>query len=1703
MTQIRRQKLIQLKLDAAEQRARLHLQLLEEKLAIESQALEEEEDPQLTCNPPGNSQTLPNAHDVRLPACCQQNSEENELANCVTMLLARQSSTRELPTFSDEPEEWSLFYSQFTSTTKLCGYSDDENIARLARCLKGRARDAVYALLVSASNLDRIISTLKLRFGRPENIIEILLNKIHAIRDIRHDDIDRLIEFATAVQNVTATMKSTEEIGHLMNPTLIREIVSKLPSTLRYQWAIHAASLGVKTVTLSHISEWLMTMANAASFISSLTTKTSSDVKPPTRPNTRPWRPAVMATTPTAVNLSCTLCGDAHDIQSCERFIQMTTDDRWRFVTEKKLCFSCLSSRHQLRACEKKTNCAVRDCMRVHHTLLHAVRRVMKIDNAVNHTDNTVNTLNSADRHVFLKVVPVVVSGAKGDVLTYALLDEGAAVTLVNSSLLERAGITGPTSSLRIRGASGMTTIEPNSRLVSFNIRGVNVSNVYNVNSARSVNNLNICVDSFRYKKIVNKYPWVTDYVTDYDIRPDMIELLIGQDNIDLIITRQIIQRHKTGPIVSKTDLGYVVHGNVGLGSVPDDATVLHSCRCDELHELVKQSFSTDSFGVKQTNDFPRSREDQLALSIMERTTKLLPEGRWETGLLWKSDDLQLPDSLPLAMSRLNGVQKKMVSYPEFAFQYRSKIEENLDKGYITKIQPGDPVTKTRIWYLPHFAVFNPNKPNKLRIVLDCAAKSGGKSFNDFLLRGPDFLTSLPAVLLKFRTGKFAVIADIQEMFHRVLIRSEDRHAQRILWDGETYIMNVMTFGAVCSPSSAQFVKNINARRYETTKPEAYKAIVDHHYVDDYIHSFDHEDDLIRVVDDVVHIHASGGFNLRNFVSNSKRLLAHLPAEKLAPSCLKILSDVKDDQVERVLGVRWDRETDEFLFHLKFPKVSEAIKTGIKRPTKREVMRLIMSLFDPLGFLLYVTVKGRILLQTIWKSNVGWDDEVELSQFEKWQSWLTELQKTSEFRTPRWLFNDGCGKQEPPELHIFCDASSKAFASVAYLRDKTTDGKWHGSFVIARARVAPLKVMSIPRLELQAALMGARLAHTLKKNIDVNTVTYWSDSKTVLSWLRSDSGRFKPFVAHRVSEISELTEVSHWRWVPSGLNAADDATRETVAEDNTRWMNGPSFLREPKETWPPDDSIISLDPDDVEVKVCTITLMTVELPDDSRFSRYWRLIRSTAWFMRAVHNWMHKSSKRHGELIADEVKVAELIWIRKSQRRMFSDDIESVKKTGQVKRDSPLRQLTPFLDKDGILRVRGRICRADGDNDFRHPIILNPKDRYVKLQLMQYHVDSAHNGRERVLHEVRRRFWIINGRNAVKMTWNDCQFCKNSRAKPSPPLMADLPDVRLKVSRPFTYTGLDYFGPIIVKVGRRHEKRWVALFTCLTVRSIHLELVHDLTTSSVLMSLRRLIARRGCPSIIFSDNATTFRGADRELKRAVQSIDKDELITFGSIRHLEWRFIAPDAPHMGGCWERLVRSVKTSLRVTLKTRTPNDQTLMTLLTEAEFMVNSRPLTYVPLDFDDDLPLTPNDFLLPKTEFIDHPFGMFTDHDLLKRTWRESQRLADLIWKRWVKEYLPTLTRRDKWYRDSDRPLAIGDVVVVVDSYPATSGRLARSSRSSLVRTTWFALLKFGPDMDSTQDRRGNCAGWTYTHLEYQPSGTEGGDVVACNLIDKT
>lgn len=243
-------------------------------------------------------------------------------------------------------------------------------------------------------------------------------------------------------------------------------------------------------------------------------------------------------------------------------------------------------------------------------------------------------------------------------------------------------------------------------------------------------------------------------------------------------------------------------------------------------------------------------------------------------------------------------------------------------------------------------------------------------------------------------------------------------------------------------------------------------------------------------------------------------------------------------------------------------------------------------------------------------------------------------------------------------------------------------------------------------------------------------------------------------------------------------------------------------------------------------------------------------------------------------------------------------------------------------------------------------------------------------------------------------------------------------------------------------VGRRQEKRWGVLFICLTLRAIHLEVAHSLNADSAIMALRRLIGRRGTPEVIFSDNGTNFRAAAEELKKAVEDMNKKAVAENMSQRQIDWKFIPPSAPHMGGSWERLIRSVKTTFSFIFNNQKLKDELLLTLFSEAEYIVNSRPLTYVSSDSNDPEALTPNHFIMRAPPSEANCFHS-ADNSYYRKQWQKCQQMSNSFWKRWVKEYLPTLSRRTKWTDETD-PIKENEIVVIVeDNLPRNRWKLGK------------------------------------------------------------
>lgn len=1616
-----------------------------------------------------------------------------------SQLAARQAVPKDLPMFAGSPEEWPVFISMFNSSTSMCGYSNEENVIRLQKSLKGKAYDAVKCRLMHPSNVPGVMDTLRLLFGQPEAIVHSLITKIDALPPVREDKLEALVDLAVNVQNFCATVDACGLDDYMYNVSLLHQLVNKLPPTIRLDWARYRQT--IPRTNMATFGNWLYSLAEAASALS--IPPLIQDHKLP-KPEIRQAKKASMFihTQSNSDELpenpdECLLCkGCCKSVVSCRDFLDLPRDSKWAAVRNLSLCRTCLQ-RHEGR-CRGKP-CGKNGCSYYHHELLHNDKKMQpsvrnsSLEQAVpqelqrsSNSPQGCNTHQSDVNKVLFRYIPVVLDGKKGSIRTYAFFDEGSAMTLLDQELADQLDISGPIHPLGLRWTGGTERCEKNSQVVNLLISGTHSNAAkYQLNGVRTVNELMLPYQSLDMEHIGQTYPYCRNLpVESYsNVRP---QILIGSKHASIGLVLKSREGNLDQPIAVKTRLGWTIYGGCNHNDTPNLVQYsFHICEgeseLENLHQTVKDYFALDSIGISKTSKELLSSDNQRALSLLKNCTRF--NGRqFETALLWRYENSRLPDNKEMALRRYLCLEKRLQKDQELAKTLKLKMEEYLSKGYIRKLLPTEHQKHyPRIWYLPIFPVFNVNKPGKLRIVWDGAAKYFGISLNSALLTGPDQLCSLFSILLQFRENAIGVTGDIREMFHQVLIRKEDQQCQRFFWRDESgemqvFVMNVMTFGASCSPACAQYVKNLNADRFSAEYPEAVGIIKHKHYVDDAMFSTETPSQAIQLAQEIRQIHSAGGFEIRNWVSNSKQVLSALNEDYVEERSLDLTQGPM--ATEKVLGMWWCTATDEFIYKIQWERYGPELLKGAIRPTKRQMLQVLMSIFDPLGLISHYLMYLKVLLQEVWRSGIQWDEGVDSVLFEKWCKWLGLLPKIEIVKIPRWFRSTTMPSSCEMQMHTFVDASENGMAATTFLRF-VQDNKVMCTLAAAKTRVAPIRFHSIPRLELQAAIVGARLSQSVLASLSspIRQRFFWTDSRDVLSWINSDHRRYSTFVAFRVSEILDISEPNNWRWVPSRQNVADDGTKWEKYPDlssESRWFNGPDFLYRCEAEWPviPEPKTNT----NVELRSAFVSHHTAveSLVDPTRFSSWTRLTNVVAFVYRFVTNCRQKVRKQpivSGPLTMQELQKAEGHLFRQAQYNEFHDEMELLARnrnqtqTNPLPKNSRLYKLSPWIDDAGIMRMRSRLSACQYVSEAtKKPVILPKNSHVTTLLITHYHTKFNHQNHETVINEIRQKFVISHLRSRYRTVRTNCQFCKNERTSPQPPLMADLPTERLAAfSRPFTHVGIDFFGPMEIVIGRRKEKRWGMIVICLTTRAVHVELANSLSTDSCIIAIRNFIARRGTPRSIRSDRGTNFIGASRILDKVQKAYQEDQIMKEIVNAETSWTFNPPLSPHMGGSWERLIRSLKRNLMAICPSRTPTEDVLRNLLIEVESTLNARPLTHVPIDDEESPAITPNHFLLGSSNGSKPLVPLDDSAALLKQNWRTSQALAAQFWKRWISEYLPEITRRTKWYADT-KPIAIDDIVIIVDpNLPRNCwprGRIVATHigkdgriRSATVRTT--------------------------------------------------
>ena len=1010
-----------------------------------------------------------------------------------------------------------------------------------------------------------------------------------------------------------------------------------------------------------------------------------------------------------------------------------------------------------------------------------------------------------------------------------------------------------------------------------------------------------------------------------------------------------------------------------------------------------------------------------------------------------ETEYVTMPINRGQILYRLKSIKRKMLQDKKLKDDYCDFMNKILKAGYARKV-PKESLNQ-RAWYIPHHGVYHPTK-KKFRVVLDCSAEKDGVSLNSVLMQGPDFTNSLIGILMNFRTGKIPVMADIESMYHQVMVPEEHRKFLRFFWweDGnlesepQEHEMCVHPFGAISSKSCVTFALHQTA--FDNEKEigkEAMEALIKNFYIDDMLKSWELIAEAIQGISSVDDMCRAGGFNLTKFVSTNNEVINSIPLEKRAKGLKTLHKFGKSPTVESALGIQWHLLKDEFGFKVNLEHSDN---------TRRGCLTTLSRIHDPAGWGCVFLLPGRKILQKTAHTSFGWDDQLPPETLKKWVEWRNEIAILNELRIKRCYRSSDFGNLVDMTLHCFSDASFVGYGVACYLRLVDESGRVEVPLVMGKARVSPMKPTTVPRLELTAATLSVQIAAMLVEELQLQDVKvyFWIDNRVVLGYIYNEKRRYRIYVANRVQIIDKYSKKEQWKYVDTKDNPSDFASRGISPLDGEKvdiWLNGPHFLRKNDDWWKDQQPEVLVKEDDREVKaakkVNVIQLKERTVLDvlEDRISNWNKMIRVIVWIQRyASKEWMEHRSKL---ITVEESQKAESNIIRMMQQRAYGKEMDKMTTGGKKKgRMESLKKLNPFIDQEGVMRVGGRLANSQEDDRDKFPIIIPKNSKATTAMIRWHHAKIEHRGKHFTISRIRSAgYWVINGNKEVGSVVYKCVRCLWLRGKCSNQKMADLPYNRTEAAPPFTYCGVDIFGPILVKEGRKTVKRYGVLFTCLSLRAVHIELAASLETDSFIQSLCRFVARRGAVREVRSDNGTNFVGAENELLKAYEEMDHQKIgnfLTTQGCDYIKWERNTPHASHMGGVWERQIRTVKSVIQSLLKSspRRLDEESLRTFLTEAEGIVNSRPLTLEDLNNPEIEPISPNQILTMKTRVAPPPPGVFQQEGVYARKrWRVVQHMANSFWSRWRKEYLQLQQSRQKW-TETKRNLKVNDIVLVKD-----------------------------------------------------------------------
>ena len=1534
----------------------------------------------------------------------------------------------ELPKFSGDVTQWQSFLDRFNAIIdNRQDISDVNKFTYLLSLLRDEAKACVQGLQLTAGNYQTAKELLKKRFGRRETVVFGHIQKLLSMSNSGKQDLWKLYDELTVhVRSLENLGVSGAQYGVILTPLILHQ----LPPNYRLEWSREAEG---KESDLNYLMTFLFDeirrRERSQTFNDSLQS-CSQDKKRRFQPTaSQLLNPEYSTTDNSSKSRTCPFCAGKHYPDKCPIITNMSHDQRKQKIQELGLCFSCLSKNHRATTCNR----VCYYCKGKHHSILHLTRQPRgdaSQSSAVSSIKSGSQGLNSCDGDYQCVGNTAVNNGMyysnSSDVSTLMQVVRGKVnntdITILFDTGSDRSFIRNDTAKKLNLSNKGKETLS----LSTFgdNNRNDKTCDLFKlpVDNQCTVNLLGIrSIASPMYRAPVPAD--ILSKIQHIPVSENLacgsqlnIDVLIGLDNywnvvepgVQILGTGLVSQRSKFGSFVS----GSYVTKNKSQHNATNKALFCQSQTPTE--DTIRRCWELDAIGIG-TNE-PSDHDPSHCFEKFSDTITYA-NGRYQVSLPWKTEEHKgrLLDNYAHVEKRFKALMRKLDANPSLKESYNDYLTELEGKGIIEEVKPEDPVPEV-VHYLPHRPVIrDESQTTKVRPVFDASARGeNGVSLNDCMEVGQNLTPDLIQVLLRFRRWKYSLCGDVQRAFLQIELKPSDRDAQRFLWDVNDQIrhmrINRVAFGNASSPFLLNATIKHHLAKFDISRTVS--ELQTNLYVDDWLTGADTEEELTQMMLEAQDIMIKGSFPLSKWITNSSE----------AKGEIKALSDkpIEDQGTQKVLGVHWNNVDDCFQF-------SACHEVNGLLFTKRRLLGLIAQQFDPLGLLTPFTITLKTLFQETWRDKYEWDSVLPDEMQRKVEKWIQDLETISQWKIPRRIASQPWNDLKNAELIVFADASPRAYGCCVYLKTQATNTK-SVNLIMSKAKVAPLKTVTLPRLELLAALLAARLTNYVKMALqlpDNTKTTCYTDSKITKAWIQGDANRWKQFVRNRVLEIQDLTDSNSWKYCPTEDNPADMLTRGESANSlimSSKWIHGPEWLMNGNKENVREDNYIESEVENYvheeELKdqpICAFVQEKQPIVQYDRFSSFGKLIRVMSLVLKFTRLLKGKLSRKPYPEPENPLEQAKIELLKQLQGEYYGKEIKELCSGKVVGPKSSIASLSPFMGDDGLIRVHGRLDHAPGMTyDERHPVLL-PKCRVTYLLVRSQHEMMKHCGINTVITAMRNKYWIVAVRTLAKRVVKTCVKCQRIDKKPMDQTPAPLPTDRLSQQHAFSTIGIDYTGPLYCSDTGR-QKLYILLFTCAVTRAIHLELTESMSTPDFVLAFRRFVSRRAMPSVIYSDNAKTFKSASALLQRQFDNCS------------FKWKFSIPLAPWYGGFWERLFRSIKGSLKKSLGNRAVPRSELETVLFEVEACINSRPLTTV-AHSDPPHILTPSNFLIGRgTPLTTSELLSLEKVNSLSETYKQQKDAVRSFWEIWQTEYirnLPPLKRKN-----DNHSLAVGSIVLI-------------------------------------------------------------------------